>query len=223
MSFQLNFIHLHKVDTTLPYAFFVHNCEPQPEAPKPVAHPNDKLPQLVAEMVQKGLNAAPKVTPVNNNGSAMNMHHTINTPHVQDVNQMQKTTPLSTGHLKPNCEDNMLKMEQVTQIIDQKFLQSDQLIHAQLHLPNMDDQNIQVGQILPMQNLETIKLQVQPQIQQLTQVVVAAPQLDMSEPLLMCQPTIMFDPTQVIPVTSLPHHFVQVHSHNIHNQQGHFM
>lgn len=116
-----------------------------------------------------------------------------------------------------------MKPMQATQMIDAKLLHSDQLLHTQMQLSSIDDHTIQVGQLVQMQNMEGLKLQVQPQLQQLTQVVVAAPQLDMSEPLLMCQPTLMFDPSQVIPVTSLPHHFVQVHSHNIANQQGHFL
>lgn len=209
------------MDTTQPFAFFVHTCEPQPEAPKPVIQPNDRLPQLVAEMVQKGLNASPKV-PLSNSLLNSRQMITVQTPEVQHLDQQRNLLMPQICTTKDMTSDTM-KSVQPTQMIDAKFLHSDQLLHTQMQLSSIDDHTIQVGQILPMQNMEGLKLQMQPQIQQLTQVVVATPQLDMTEPLLMCQPTLMFDPTQVIPVTTLPHHFVQVHSHNIASQQGHFL
>lgn len=198
----------------MPFAFFVHTCEPQPEAPKPIIQPNDRLPQLVAEMVQKGLKAFPKV-PVSNITQTISVH----TPELQQ----QKNQSMPQICENKEITNDMMKSIQTTQMIDPKLLHNEQLLHTQMQLSSLDDHTIQVGQIVPIQNMETLKLQVQPQLQQLTQVVVAAPQLDMTEPLLMCQPTLMFDPSQVIPVTTLPHHFVQVHSHNISNQQGHFL
>lgn len=66
--------------------------------------------------------------------------------------------------------------------------------------------------------MDSIKFHVQPQ---LAQVVVATPQLDVTEPLFMCQPTLMFEPSgEFIPMP----HFVQVHPSNVHSQhQGHFI
>lgn len=61
-----------------PFAFFVHKCEPLPEPPKPVVAPNDKLPQLVAEMVQKGLNSTSKaVTNPSNTTAVVNITTTV--------------------------------------------------------------------------------------------------------------------------------------------------
>ncbi|KAK5640300.1 hypothetical protein RI129_011111 [Pyrocoelia pectoralis] len=183
---KINFTHLHHVNTLQPFAFFVHTCEPQLEAPRPAVQVNsDKLSQRVAEMVQKGLNASPKV--VNPNLIATNK--TI------EANDIEVT-----------------------------FLETDQVLqHNQLQLLNMDSVNL--NQTLPLHNASDLKVQVQPTLQQLTQVLVSTPQLDISEPLLMCQPALMFDPAQVIPVSAhhIPHHFVQVHSHNISNQHGHYL
>lgn len=178
---KINFTHLHNVDTDQAFSFFVHTCEPQLEPPKPIQVDNDKLSQRVAEMVQKGLNASPKI---------------VNT-------DLQKS----------------LQSE-----LDQKFLETDQILQQNhLQLLNMD--SVTLNQVLPIQNASDLKLQVQPTLQQLTQVLVGAPQIDISEPLLMCQSALMFDPSQVIPVAAhhIPHHFVQVHSHNITNQHGHYL
>lgn len=172
-------------------------------------------------MVQKGLNASPKV-PVSNSHIISRQTITIQSPDVQHLDQ-HRGLPMPQICTTKDIASDSMKAMQPTQMIDTKLLHSDQLMHTQMQLSSIDDHTIQVGQIVPVQNMKGLKLQVQPQIQQLTQVVVAAPQLDMTEPLLMCQPTLMFDPTQVIPVTTLPHHFVQVHSHNITNQQGHFI
>ncbi|XP_060520132.1 uncharacterized protein LOC132698203 [Cylas formicarius] len=51
---KMNFSHLHELDTSKDFAFFVHLCEPLPEVPKQAVQPNPMLPQLVAKMVEKG-------------------------------------------------------------------------------------------------------------------------------------------------------------------------
>lgn len=102
------------MDTTKRFAFFVHECKPLPEPPKPVIAPNDKLPQLVAEMVQKGLNATPKAvknlnpttTPEQNCKSIGNpaikpptnqqLQNSLRALHMQNQQQQQKVTYLST-------------------------------------------------------------------------------------------------------------------------------
>lgn len=205
--FQINFTHLHKVDTTQPFSFFIHTCEPQPEPPKPIIQSNEKLSQKVAEMVQKGLNASPKVVNPNTIAPDCNKNQLHTDPQMKIIN----TTPIQQVKMMDSSTDQLLQQQQHQQQ------------QNQLSLLNME--SVALNQVLPIQNGTDIKLQVQPQLSQLTQVVVSAPQLDMTEPLLMCQPTLMFDPTQVIPVTAhhLPHHFVQVHSHNITNQHGHYL
>lgn len=50
--FQINFQHLHPVDTYQDYAFFVHWCKPLPEAPKPPVPSNERVSQLVAKVVE---------------------------------------------------------------------------------------------------------------------------------------------------------------------------
>ncbi|KYB28868.1 uncharacterized protein LOC103312268 [Tribolium castaneum] len=186
---KINFMHLHQVDTTKPYAFFVHTCEPQPEPPKPIIQPNERLPQLVAEMVQKGLNASPKV-----------------------VNPNPVTTELKqTGKEEQLFQTNLLEE------LGEKTMENEQhaVIQENIQLPSMQQQTIQLVQNLPIQGMETIKLELPPHLQQYTQFVVS----DMSEPLLMCQ-SLMLDTSQVIPVSThtLPSHFVQIHSQNLHNQ-----
>lgn len=102
------------------------------------------------------------------------------------------------------------------QTLGSKIYQED-LLQTQLSVQTSDP--LQFNQVLPLQSMDTIKLELQPQLPQLAQVVVSTgAQLDMSEPLLMCPPTLMFDSSQIIPPQ-----FVQVHSHNLHNHQGHFL
>jgi hypothetical protein len=191
---KINFTHLHQVDTSKPFAFFVHVCDPQPELPKPVIQPNDRLPQLVAEMVQKGLNASPKV--VNPNPQPTEHNKQIN-------NESKDQTQLFQTNLLQDLEDKSLENHQTP------------IIHENIQLPSMQQQTIQLVQNLPIQGMETIKLELPSHLQQYTQFVVS----DMSEPLLMCQ-SLMLDTSQVIPVSThtLPSHFVQIHSQNLHNQ-----
>lgn len=114
---------------------------------------------------------------------------------------------------------------------DRKSLLSMPIMDDKLNIPMMHNQStmqsldqIHLNNTIPLQGIEAIKVQMQQPVQQLTQVVVSAPQIDIPESLVMCQPTLMFDPTQVNPVTThpLPHLFV--HTHNIHAQhQGHYL
>ncbi|XP_063911434.1 uncharacterized protein LOC135128454 [Zophobas morio] len=197
---KINFIHLHKVDTLKPFAFFVHVCEPQPEPPKPIIQPNDRLPQLVAEMVQKGLNASPKVVNLN--------PQTVEQPKQIDNNLVRKediqTQQLFQTSILEDLEGNK-SMENL----------QGQIIPENIQLPSMQQQTIQLVQNLPIQGMETIKLELPSHLQQYTQFVVS----DISEPLLMCQ-SLMLDTSQVIPVSThtLPSHYVQIHSQNLHNQ-----
>lgn len=68
--------------------------------------------------------------------------------------------------------------------------------------------------------LQPVKLQPQTDQIQLT-----AP--DLSEPLLMCQPTIMFDTSLTAHTLTLPHQIVHSHAHVHHNQHttnhGHYL
>ncbi|XP_076264143.1 uncharacterized protein LOC143198673 [Rhynchophorus ferrugineus] len=50
---KINFQHLHLVDTNKDCSFFVHYCEPLPDVPRPIHQSNEKLPELVAKMVEK--------------------------------------------------------------------------------------------------------------------------------------------------------------------------
>lgn len=186
--FQINFIHLHPVDTLRPYAFFVHVCDPQAEAPKPIMQPNDRLPQLVAEMVQKGLNASPKVVDHN--------------PTQQIENNVRKEADLfQTNILLEDLQD--------------KTLESPQIIQDNFQFPNLQPHTVQLVQNLPIQGMETIKLELPSHLQHYAQFVVS----DVSEPLLMCQ-SLMLDTAQIIPLTNhtMPSNFVQIHSQNLPNQ-----
>lgn len=188
-------MHLHVVDTQYPFAFFVHNCEPQAEPPRPIVQSNDKLPKIISDIVAKNLNTTAKSDVHQNN-------------YINNTNKSQ-------NNVKLEGKKSYISMP----LIEDKLGLSPQLMQAHT-IQNIDQ--IHLNTAMPLQGIETIKLQVQPSLQPLTQVVVSAPQIDMAESLVMCQP-LMFDPTQIIPVTThaLPHHFV--HTHNIHNQQGHYL
>lgn len=199
--FQINFIHLHTVDTTKPLAFFVHNCEPLPEAPKPRIQPNDRLPQLVAEMVQKGLNASPKVVNLDPQPQELKL-----------VNNNDTGKEVVTHLFQENLLETLVSVNKAPDIDSQE---DHQLIQDTLQLAQMQPQTIQLVQNVPIQNMDTIKLELPSHLQQYTQLVVS----ELPEHLLMCQ-SLMFDTSQVIPVTAhaLPSHFVQIHSQNLHNQ-----
>ncbi|RZC40920.1 uncharacterized protein BDFB_002768 [Asbolus verrucosus] len=120
---KINFVHLHQVDTSKRFSFFVHLCDPQPEPPKPVIQPNDRLPQLVAEMVQKGLNASPKVVNPNPHPNEQQTH--VN-------NERKEQTHLFQTTLLDELEEKPLQTTQ------------HQLIQENLQLPNMQQQTIQL-------------------------------------------------------------------------------
>lgn len=189
--------------TTNPFAFFVHNCEPLPEPPKPVITPNNRLPQLVAEMVQKGLNSTPKAVKNLNTSTALKSAN-------KQQQQLQDALPVLQQQQKIN---NCLPHQQEKIETTQSTPQTDTILQSPLQYV---DDPVQINEIIPIQNIDNIKFQVQPQ---LAQVVV-----DVNEPLFMCQPTLMFEPGELIPITTLPPHFVQVHPANgVYSQQSHFL
>ncbi|CAH0546773.1 unnamed protein product [Brassicogethes aeneus] len=225
---KINFNHLHAVDTKQPHAFFVHQCEPLAEAPKPHILPNNRLQQLVADMVQKGINSTQKLLEANNVNKILEV---VDKEENQNSSE-QNMTNYSAKILDITDEPKGLETHQksVTQaamikVLDNKgnkhepiyiplpsFGEASEFITDPLALP-MNQQTIMVQNWAS--NMETVKLELQPQLQPFTQLVVSGPQLDMSEHLL------MFDATQVIPITAnLNSHFVQLH--NIHNQ-GQFL
>lgn len=178
--------------------------------------PNDRLPQLVAEMVQKGLNSIPKAVKNLNAANATVAVTTTTTTANQNaatVAPPPQVTALPIEQQKMSSCLHAQKPVEVVEVTPAPPPEGDAVLQY------VEDP-LQINQIIPLQNMESIKFQVQPQ---LTQVVVAAPQLDVSEQLFMCQPTLMFEPGELISMTTIPPHFVQVHPSNVHNQQGHFL
>lgn len=171
------------MDTAQPFSFFVHNCKPQLEAPKIQIQPNDRLPQLVAEMVQKGQKYMQPSPP---------------TDTVEDITRKEDLLDASLITLNPEPP---------------KLDGNPQEIQTNIDLSQQT--SIQLVQNVPLHSLDTVKLEIQPQMQPFAQVVFSGPQLEVAEHLLMCQP-LMFDSTQVI--HNLPSHFVQLH-----NTQGQFL
>lgn len=150
--------------------------------------PNDRLPQLVAEMVQKGLNASPKVVDPN--------------PTQQIENNVRKEADLfQTNILLEDLQD--------------KPLESPQIIQDNFQFSNLQQHTVQLVQNLPIQGMETIKLELPSHLQHYAQFVVS----DVSEPLLMCQ-SLMLDTAQIIPLSNhtMSSNFVQIHSQNLPNQ-----
>ncbi|KAG5894210.1 hypothetical protein JTB14_038380 [Gonioctena quinquepunctata] len=106
---KVNFQHLHKVDMSQSLAFFVHRCLPQEEPPKRIIHPNERLPELIAAMVQNGPSVSEKTAArakqyigriEEQNDTSTNqfgMHHEENTLQT-DLGQ----DPLQVGELVPN-------------------------------------------------------------------------------------------------------------------------
>lgn len=224
----MNFYHLHPVDTSQPFAFFVHNCEPQAEIPKPVAQSNERLAQLVAAMVQNG--------PTISQRAAEKAEKCIAR---LSQEQKVKSQPL------PQIQSQLLPQQQAHQ--SEPLPQSQQLIqHVSQSQPQLivsygdtsqhllqdslavESQTVELVQSLPLQSLESVKLEghqsegssLQPSC---TQFVVSTPQFDMSDHFLLCQP-LMFDTSQVIPLSNhtLPSHFVHVQS-SLSNDNGQFL
>lgn len=196
---------MHDVDTRLPFAFFVHNCEPLSELPPSVIHPNERLPQLVAEMVQKGPSTSKKLAKDAND--RQNNLKRITTLEQSRYSAIQR--PFLTSH---NAEHNLSSTNgnQKLHSVNEAGLSG-----SDGNLSNLESQPIP---LLPdLHPMEPVKLELPP-LSQFTQVVVSGPQMDMPESMLMCQP-FMFDTSQVIPINNhnLPPHFVQIH--NMQNQQ----
>lgn len=237
---KINFTHLHKVDPTQPFAFYVHKCAPLPEPPKPNIQPNDNLSKLVADMVQKGLNASPKIInidppedPLYISADSLVQSSNINTQMQEQESLLHQSQLITLDHtnqvkLSEQLEKQLSTELQLTsdmnhqlpvslnqvnqQTLDSKML-TNELLQSQLQVQNLEQ--LQLGS-LPLQSMESIKLELQPQLQQLTQVVVTgAPQIDILEPLIVWPPTLMYDPTQQVVSVA--------HSYNSHNQQGHYL
>ncbi|XP_019870961.2 uncharacterized protein LOC109599411 [Aethina tumida] len=100
---KINFNHLHEVIIGEPLAFFVHHCKPLAEAPKPPIQSNERLPQLVAEMVQKGLNSTQKLMEAN--GQKMNMVGTTSTEKSNSSNkpELEKLQNIKIELLPKSC------------------------------------------------------------------------------------------------------------------------
>lgn len=224
----MNFNHLHVTDPTRKYAFFVHECEPQSEPLKPIVYPNDKLPDLVAKMVQRGLDFTAKATanPLPQIQSLQPpplLHHPpdgLPTPPGEMVDPLQIDSALQHQlrhhHQETTTHNNSLQNSSLTPPPQTAPSGSAMEVH------NLDAGDIQINQLVPLQNVDGIKLEV-PQFQQVTQVLVS--EADIGEPILFCQPTIMLDPSQVIPVSthSFAPHFLQLHPQNLANQQGQYL
>lgn len=215
----MNFTHLHKTNAAERFAFFVHECESQPEAPKPVIHSSDQLQNLVAKMVQKGLDFTAKAT---------QSPPTPPLPPPPPLQAMPPQIPPTNG-----IDHHHHHHQQLQEVHQQQRIDGHELLHNQAILPPLHhnpleitnlEPAIQLNQLVPLHNMENIKLEV-PQFQPITQLLVS--ESDMGEPILFCQPTIMLDPTtQVIPVSqhSFSSHFVQLHSTpNLNNQQGQYL
>ncbi|KRT82057.1 hypothetical protein AMK59_4700 [Oryctes borbonicus] len=222
---KMNFTHLHTTDPSRRYAFFVHECEPQPEPPKPIVYPNDKLPDLVAKMVQRGLDFTAKA-----NANPPQQMQTVPPPSPLHRPPEGLPTPpseiieSSQNHLhhRPHLQHDMQHQQTVTndQLLPNTTLTPPPANHLEVH--SIESVGMQINQLVPLQNMDSIKLEV-PQFQQVTQVLVSDG--DIGEPVLFCQPTIMLDPSQVIPVSShsFAPHFLQLHPPNLANQQGQYL
>lgn len=115
-GFQINFAHLHPVAVTEPYAFFVHDCKPLPEPPKPVVAPNDKLPQLVAEMVQKGLNSTPKAAKILGSTTTTTVNVTTTTATAQICKSVGSTATVASSTSQLQNSLRVLQMQSQQQL-----------------------------------------------------------------------------------------------------------
>ncbi|KAJ8922175.1 hypothetical protein NQ315_004110 [Exocentrus adspersus] len=224
---KINFYHLHPVDTTQPFAFFVHNCEPQAEVPKPVAQSSEKLAQLVAAMVQNGPTISQKAAEKAEKCIArLNEHKTKPVvPEPEPLQQQEQALP-QLEVLQP------LQQPQTQTLIQPLNQSQPQLIVSygdsseQLLPDSLESQTVELVQSMPLQSLESVKLEdhhhsdgLEPNC---TQFVVSAPQFDVSDHFLLCQ-QLMFDTSQIIPLSNaLPSHFVQVQP-PLSNENGPFL
>ncbi|XP_018563473.1 uncharacterized protein LOC108905172 [Anoplophora glabripennis] len=223
---KMNFYHLHPVDTTQPFAFFVHNCEPQAELPKPIIQSNERLAQLVAAMVQNGPTISQKAAEKAEKCIArLNQEQKVKTQPQSLPLQLQSQP---THQVEPLSQSQPLLQslpQSQPQLIVSYGDNSQQLLQDTL---GVESQTVELVQSLPLQSLEGVKLEghqsegssLQPSC---TQFVVSTPQFDMSDHFLLCQP-LMFDTSQVIPLSNhtLPSHFVHVQS-SLSNDNGQFL
>lgn len=226
----MNFYHLHPVDTSQPFAFFVHSCEPQAEIPKPIAQSNERLAQLVAAMVQNGPTISQRAAEKAEKCIArLNQEQKVKShSESQPLQQLQSQPLLQQSHQSESLSDSQLMMQQVPQSQPQLIVSygdtSQQLLQDSLAV---ESQTVELVQSLPLQSLESIKLEghqsEEPLQPSCTQFVVSTPQFEVSDHFLLCQP-LMFDTSQVIPLSNhtLPSHFVHVQS-SLSNDNGQFL
>ncbi|CAH1998507.1 unnamed protein product [Acanthoscelides obtectus] len=191
---KLNFYHLHPVDPTQPFAFFVHKCEPQPDLPKQIIQPNERLPELVAAMVQNAPNISQKAAEKVEMTLMAKLGSTLS-----QIADKQEESQVRTGqidsevisqqinHINPVCEtigDINLYVDTTASAIQQTQF-----------ISHGDPLTVEISNI----PIESVKLEEQqPQLQQF---IVSAPQFDVTEHFLMCQP-LVFDTSQVIPLNA---------------------
>ncbi|KAJ8982302.1 hypothetical protein NQ317_001162 [Molorchus minor] len=187
---KINFYHLHPVDITQPYAFFVHNCPPQPDIPRPVTQPNNKLPQLVAAMVQNAANVSQKVAEKAEKCIAERLNNdSSGTPQKPLLITFEKAT-------SPHLE--------LTNTLNQ-----DQL-----------NETVELFQNIPLQTLENVKFTAPSIQQGTTQFIVGTSQFDMTDHYLMCQPLLFETSQVIpFSTNGLPSHFVQIQSNLNQNGQ----
>ncbi|KAK9887076.1 hypothetical protein WA026_020015 [Henosepilachna vigintioctopunctata] len=201
---KINFIHLHVVDVTHPFAFFVHNCKPQLEVPKQLSTANERLPQLVAEMVQKGLNSS-TATVIDERPNLIVLNNVIpeQAPAVENDKELitEKDLLVVSSEFQSNNHENI------------NLRNDDCFIQEALQMNSIP--TLQFVQNIPLQSLGGLKLEFQPGLEQFAQVVVSDSSLN--ESLLMCQP-LMIDNMPTLP------HFVQLNSRSLCDQnQGQFL
>lgn len=194
---KINFVHLHKVNVTGSYAFFVHNCKPQTETLKPVVLINEKLPKLVAEMVQKGLTS----TAIQDQ-SKMN---SLNQKSIIQTDSLSNTQKLQELKRTKNQQSEISSIE-LCPTITETNLEKHDLIQEAMQMDSVP--TFQLIQNIPIQNINNVKLEFQPGLEQFAQILVS--DSNINEPLI-CQP-LLFDNLQSLP------HFVQLSSRSLCNQ-----
>lgn len=200
---KINFIHLHEVDINKHNAFFVHKCKEHdvPKQPPPV---NDRLQQLVAEMVQKGLKSSPKV--LNIHPLPENQEKSVNNVEKNDdkvvINSEMNTDHVNSPETSPK---NFQPLENV-QFDNIQYTNNIQTFHL---LSNV-----------PLQTMDGIKIELPPSLQQYTQVFLSSSNLDMTESLLMCQPLLFDGSSQAVSIgnQNINPQVIQLNACNFSNQ-----
>ncbi|XP_018324549.1 uncharacterized protein LOC108736580 [Agrilus planipennis] len=213
---KINFNHLHEVDTSRPFAFFVHTCEPLAEVPKPTVQPNNNISQKVAEIIKRRLNVSSK---------EVNGESSKNNEHIPQQSNSSVVAPSTISNIEEKAfpENHRLSTDNTIPAICTQVLPNLEDMPScfnQNYLPVFNLDQVQLNPLIQFNGTnDSIKLEIQPQIQQLSQVSLCTPQLGMSEP-IMCQPTLMLD-SQILSFTA--HHLVQMHSHNLQNQTSYYI